>query len=286
MSGNPHSSVEPPQDAKAGTALDLALQRMARAPDDAAARLRFHAELTQSEIFVLLETEVEGARMTPRVFDLSDGRAVLGFETEWQLAGFAGGAAAYAALPGRVLVSMLAQADQPLSLIVSPDTPHAALLSPEALRWLDQTLAAASPDETEATPENFTAPGLPDGVLKLLVPALERRLSGMPGLGRALLAGVTWRGGGTGHVLAVSGLPQAAQAPLARAVVEALSLSGLEAGVLDVIFPPQPVMERIGSAGLRLHPAPFVMPDDQIVTPQTGAGENPGMNPDRPPKLK
>jgi len=53
-----------------------------------------------------------------------------------------------------------------------------------------------------------------------------------------------------------------------------------------VIFPPQPVMERIGSAGLRLHPAPFVMPDDQIVTPQTGAGENPGMNPDRPPKLK
>ena len=173
MSGDPHSSVEPPQDAMAGTALDLALQRMARAPDDAAARLRFHAELTQSEIFVLLETEVEGARMTPRVFDLSDGRAVLGFETEWQLAGFAGDAAAYAALPGRVLVSMLAQADQPLSLIVSPDTPHAALVSPEALRWLDQTLAAASPDETEATPESFTAPGLPDGVLSLLVPALS-----------------------------------------------------------------------------------------------------------------
>jgi hypothetical protein len=87
-------------------------------------------------------------------------------------------------------------------------------------------------------------------------------------------------------VLAVSGLPQAAQAPLARAVVEALSLSGLEAGVLDVIFPAQPAMDQIASVGLRLHPAPFVMPDDQIVSPQTGAGECPGMDPERPPKLR
>jgi len=267
------------------TALDDAMRRMAAAPEDTTVRLAFHAELSRAEVFVLLESEVVGDQMIPRVFDLSDGRAVLAFGSELQLADFAGDAAAYAALPGRVLVTMLAGAAEPLALLLGPDAEHAAFLAPEALVWLDQTLSAAAPDEDQATVARFTTPNLPPAVLALLVPALERRLSGLPGLDAVILAGADWQGGAKGHVLAIAGLPESAQAPIARAVVEALSLSGLEAGALDVIFPPAPAMQTLAAVGLSLAPAPFVMPDEQVINPDT-AGANPGLDPDRPPKLR
>lgn len=275
-----------PQTRSAQTGLDDAMRRMAAAPDETTARLTFHAELSRAELFVLLDAEISGDRMRPRVFDLSDGRAVLAFGSEMQLADFAGDAAAYAALPGRVLVSMLAAGAEPLSLLIGPDVDHAALLDPAALRWLDQTLSAPPPDEAQATPERFTAPDLPGSVLSLLIPALERRLSGLPGLELVILAGAQWQGGARGHVLALTGLPENAQAPIARAVVEALSLSGLEAGALDVVFPPAASMPAIAAVGLALTPAPFVMPEEQIISPNDQPGANPGLDPTRPPKLR
>ncbi|WP_323037181.1 SseB family protein [Pararhodobacter sp.] len=185
-----------PQTRSAQTGLDDAMRRMAAAPDETTARLTFHAELSRAELFVLLDAEISGDRMRPRVFDLSDGRAVLAFGSEMQLADFAGDAAAYAALPGRVLVSMLAAGAEPLSLLIGPDVDHAALLDPAALRWLDQTLSAPPPDEAQATPERFTAPDLPGSVLSLLIPALERRLSGLPGLEIGYSGGCSMAGWG------------------------------------------------------------------------------------------
>ncbi|MCC0076820.1 MAG: SseB family protein [Rhodobacter sp.] len=264
------------------TDLDAALIRMAAQPEDAAVRLAFHAELSRAELFVLLDAEVSGDAMAPRVFEVSDGRAVLAFDSEMRLAEFAGAASAYAALPGRVLVAMLAGAGEPLSLVINPDADHAAFLPPEALAWLAGTLAAPAPDEARAVPESFAAPDLSPAVLDLLVPALERRLSGTPGLTQTVLAGVRWQGGALGQVLALAGLPEAAQPAVARAVAEALALSGLEAGSLDVIFPPAPAMAGIAAVGLALTPRPFVMPEDQVLTP----GANPGMDPASPPKLR
>lgn len=268
------------------TGLDGAMRQMAASPEDTTARLAFHAELSRAEVFVLLDSEVTGDRMIPRVFDLSDARAVLAFGSEMQLADFAGAAAAYAALPGRVLVSMLASEAEPLSLLIGPNVDHAALLDPQTLAWLDQTLSAPAPSEAQATPERFTAPNLPPAVLALLVPALERRLSGVPGLGAVLLAGAVWQGGARGHVLALSGLPDTAHAPIARAIVEALSLSGLEAGALDVVFPPATAMQAIRAVGLMLTPAPFVPSDEQIISPDSPPGANPGLDPNRPPRLR
>jgi hypothetical protein len=261
------------------TPLDEALRAMAAAPEDTGARLAFHAELSRAEVFVLLQAEVSGDRMEPRVFDLSQGRAVLAFDSELRLAGFAG-QAAYAALPGRVLVAMLA--GQGLALMLNADTDHAALLPPEALEWLAETLSAPAPAQGQAVPEGFAPPDLPPAVLERLIPALERRLSGLPGLQGALLAGVRWQGGGRGHVLALSGLPEAAEAPVARAVAEALALSGLEAAALDVVFPPPAALAALAPVARALSPAPFVAPEEQVVTP----GAAPGMDPDRPPRLR
>lgn len=268
------------------TELNAAMRRLAAAPEDSGedstARLAFHAELSRAEVFVLLKAEAAGGTLEPQVFDLSDVRAVLAFDGEMRLADFAGAAAAYAALPGRVLVTMLAEAPEGLSLLVNPDTPHAALLPPEALGWLADTLAAPPPAEGQATPEAFAAPDLPAPVRGALVAALERRLSGTPGLSGAVLAAVQWQGGARGHVLALGGLPEAAQPAVARAVAEALALSGLEAGALDVVFPPERAMAAIAAVGLPLSPAPYAMADEQVVTP----GANPGLDPSRPPRLR
>lgn len=268
------------------TELNAAMLRLAQAQDDSAeevaARLAFHAELSRAELFVLLTAEVTGGTMEPKVFDLSDVRAVLAFDSELRLAGFAGEAAAYAALPGRVLVAMLAEAAEGLSLLVNPDADHAALLPPEALGWLADTLAAPAPAEGQGVPLAFGAPDLSEAVRAPLVAALERRLSGTPGLSGAVLAAVQWQGGGRGHVLALAGLPEAAQAPIARAVSEALALSGLEGGALDVIFPEGRAMAAIAGVGLALSPAPFAPPEEQRLTP----GANPGLDPARPPRLR
>lgn len=263
------------------TSLETALARMKAAPEDTSLRLQFHAELLDTELFVLLADEAHGAALRPQVFDFEDGRAVLVFDSESRLADFAGQVVPYAALPGRVLVMMLAQAGEPLSLLVSPDSAHAELLPPEAVTWLARTLDETRTTETEAAPEAFTPIALPEGVLALLVPALERRLRNTPGLEAVVLAGVRWQGGGTGHVLALGGVAEVARAPLARAVAEALELSGIEAGSLDVIFPEATVMERLGAVGLALTPAPWVAPD----TGQTNRAA-PGMDPARPPKLR
>ena len=79
-------------------------------------------------------------------------------------------------LPGRVLVPMLARADEALSLLVNPDSEHAELLPPEALDWLARTLSETRTQEAEAAAERFGPVELPQPVLALLVPALERRL--------------------------------------------------------------------------------------------------------------
>lgn len=273
MSELPHPSL---------TALDTVLIAMAAQPDDPAARLAVHAELSRSEMFVLLEAEVSGDTMRPRVFDLSEARAVLAFDSELRLAEFAGQAAAYAALPGRVLVQMLVNSPEPLALLLNADADHAGFLPHEALLWLTQTLDTPEPAQAEARVQRFLPPDLPPAVAQVLIPALERRLSGMPGLDAVVLAGAEWENGTRGHVLALSGLPDAAHAPVARAVTEALTLSGIEAGALDVIFPSETAMAPIAKAGQGLTPEPFEMPEDQTITP----GANPGLDPNRPPKLK
>jgi len=263
------------------TPLETAMARMQAAPEDTARRLQFHAELLDTELFVLLADEASGASLRPRIFEFEAGRAVLVFDSESRLADFAGAVAAYAALPGRVLVTMLTQAGEGLSLLVSPDSDHAELLPPEALDWLARTLDETRSIEGEAAAESFAPVALPDGVLTLLVPALERRLRNTPGLEAVVLAGVRWQGGGTGHVLALGGVAEVARAALARAVAEALELSGIEAGALDVIFPQPAVMARLSTVGLTLSPAPWVPPADTGRTPRA-----PGMDPESPPRLR
>lgn len=73
--------------------------------------------------------------------------------------------------------------------------------------------------------------------------------------------------------------PGAEQA-LARAVSEALTFSGLEAGALDVTFldSSSPAVQTLDRVALKID-----LPEPEMPTLP---GANPGMDPSRPPKLK
>ncbi|MFP4274712.1 MAG: SseB family protein [Paracoccaceae bacterium] len=260
------------------TPLDAAHAAMQAAPESETDRLRFYERLADGELMLLLATEAEGDSVTPRIFDLGEeGRFVLVFDREERLSAFTEGPAPYAALPGRALAGMLA--GQGIGMGVNLEVaPSSILLPAQAVDWLAATLAQA-PARIAARPDELHPPrGLPETVLS----ALDARLARAAGLARmALLAGVTYADGARGHMLAFVGAAPGAEPALARAVGEALTFSGVEAGALDVAFfgPEEPIVARLERCALR-----FDLPEPE--TPTRVAPVVPGSDPDKPPRLR
>lgn len=257
------------------TLLDAAHAAVSADPDNEALRLRFFERLADGEMVVLLAKEAEGGTLEPQVFDLEDGPVVLVFDREERLAAFTGGIAPYAALPGRVIAGLLQ--GQGIGMGVNLGVaPSSMLLPAEAVDWLAGTLQQG-PEEVEALPEEFRAPSVPETVIA----ALDAKLARAGGLARAaLLAGVVYRDGRRGHLLALLDAAEGAEAALARAMQEALVFSGVEAGELDVVFlaAASPVAQAMARVALR-----FDLPVPQA---RDEAPKAPGMDPDQPPKLR
>jgi SseB protein N-terminal domain len=261
------------------TALEAAHARMAASPEDDAARLGYHQVLADAVLFLWLQAEPRDDTLAPRVFLLQDGPVVLAFDTEERLAEAAGAAPVpYAALPGRVIAQALAGqevAGQGVALGINLGVADSAyLVSPEALDWLTQTLRHG-PVIADAVPQSFGPPGnLPSDVLR----ALQAGLARLAGLAAgAVLAGVVYADGRRGHMLAFLDADPGAQDALARAMAEALTFSGVEAGELDVVHlaadsaPAQALLR----AGLRLDMTAAVVPP--VAAPARPAG---------PPRLR
>jgi len=93
--------------------------------------------------------------------------------------------------------------------------------------------------------------------------------------------GVTYDTGAKGHLLGFVNAVEAAQGALAKAVSEALTFSGIEAGALDVGFfaSSDPVAAQLARVGLR-----FDLPEPE--QPREYKPVTPGSDPDNPPKLR
>lgn len=259
------------------TLLDQAHARMEAEPSSDAARLRYYERLSDAELFLMLEKDVEGDKLEPALFDTPEGRFVLVFDREERLADFAGRTVPYAALSGRVVVQMLA--GQEIGLGVNLEVAPSAMLIPaEAVTWLAGTLEHA-PDQVEAAIESFEPPrDLPE----VLLGALDTKLASAAGLAEAAyLVAVRYQGGGVGHLLGILGAREAARGALAKAVGEALTFSGIDAGALDVGFfeAADPAAASLARVGLR-----FDLPQPQ--EPQSYRPQMPGSDPANPPRLK
>lgn len=258
------------------TPLDRAHAAMQANPEDEAARLRFYERLADAELFLLLFDEPQGEQITPQVFDVEEGRVVVVFDREERLAEFARETVPYVALSGRLVVEMLAGQGIGLGVNLSV-APSSILIPAEAVDWLAEMLTQR-PTEIEARPEELRAPaGLPEALLS----ALDAKLAATAGLAKmAYLAGVTYEGGGQGHMLSFIDPAPGAEGALAQAAGEALTFSGIEAGAMDVAFfaASDPVSARLAKVGLRFD---LPGPEGEVQVP----GAKPGMDPDRPPKL-
>ncbi|WP_170434483.1 SseB family protein [Ruegeria arenilitoris] len=258
------------------TALDIAHAQMEADPQSDAARLRFFERLADNELFLLLTEEARDENISPELFDVADGRFVLAFDREDRLAQFAGRPAPYAALSGRVLAGMLAGQGIGLGLNLEV-APSSMLVPAEALAWLAETLSHA-PQEVQSRLTEFLPPaGLPD----ILLTALDTKLATASGLASAAyLAGTRAEGGGQGHLLGFVDAIPGAQTALAKAVSEALTFSGIEAGALDVGFfaASDPAAAALAKVGLR-----FDIPEPVRAS---GSRPAPGSDPDSPPILK
>ncbi|MBC2835459.1 SseB family protein [Paragemmobacter straminiformis] len=257
------------------TPLDAALADMLAHPSDDAARLRFYRTLADAELFLLLQAEASEDTVIPRVFGLEDGPVLLAFDLEERLAAFAEGPAPYAALPGRIIAAQLAGQETGLGLNLGSDP--SLILPAEAMDWLAATLSGG-PTETTATPVAFAAPKAPER----LIAALSEKLARAGGLARsAHLAAVDYSDGRRSHMLAFLDASPAAHDALARAASEALTFSGLDAGEMDVTFlaATDPAATALLRAALR-----FDLPEPLRTEPIAPAA--PGMDPDRPPRLR
>jgi SseB protein N-terminal domain len=259
------------------TPLDTAHAAMIAAPDDDSARLRFYERLADSELFLLLSQEAEGDQIQPEMFEVADGSFVLAFDSQDRLTSFAERAAPYAAMSGRVIAQLLAGQGIGLGLNLNI-APSSFLVASEAVDWLQQTLGHA-PNQVEAKLSAFHRPaGLPE----TLITALDAKLATATGLASsAYLVGVEYDNGARGHLLGFVDAVENAQNALAKAVNEALTFSGIEAGALDVGFfaASDPVSAKLAKSGLRFDlPEPPVQKKAQPVIP--------GSDPNKPPILK
>ena len=95
----------------------------------------------------------------------------------------------------------------------------------------------------------------------------------------AYLVAATYAGGRRGHLMAFVDTLPGAEPSLARAVGDALTFSGVEAGSLDVGFfrASDPVAARLARVGLR-----FDLPEAPKADRVPGSA--PGMDPDAPPR--
>ena len=258
--------------------LDRAYAAMLAGGDDAG--MAFYRALADAELFIVLEREGEGEVLTPRVFDLSDGRVLLVFDSEERLAGFAGEAVPYAALPGRVIAAQMLGQGLSLGLNLASGAASEVVLPPEAVDWLMQMLDQPPAEVLQAQVARFEPPAVPQAVLAALGAVLAS------GVARAgWLAGAVYEGGqGAGRrgvMLALTGVTGADEARVARAVTEALAFSGLEASMLDLVFAAEGdgVLTRMAAVGL-IFEAEAAAPEVEIVRLA------PGSDPMRPPILR
>ena len=260
------------------TLLDTVHAAMLADPEDDGARLRYYRSLADVELFVLLNAEASGETMEPQLFALADGPVVLAFDSEERLAEFTGTPSPYAALPGRVVMAQLKGKETGLGVNLGSET--AWLMAPYAVDWL-ANLLDTRPAETRGRPTAITRP---DAIDADLAEALAVAVSGAGGLAAAaVLADAAWADGSRGLLLAYLGAKPAAEAQLARALAEALAFSGHENGMVDVLFLPQgdPAARALLALG-----QPLTLPEPPKEKPVPPPPAPPGMDPERPPRLR
>lgn len=231
-------------------------------------RARIMSRLADTELYVALTVEPADDRAEMLTFDLSGTQAALACDSQERLADFFGKVVAFAAMPGRVLAAMLAEAET--ALLVNPGQPSEMFLDAGALDWLGQALTVAPEEGGELHPSWLAAP-TPDAVAILREP-LAQRLADLAGLAQsAALVAAVWPDGRRAHLLLVRGCEDQRRAAIAKAFAEFFAfLPPVEGGV------------DVGFAELELPQGALVLEVPAPAEPEPA----PRRDPNAPPRLR
>jgi hypothetical protein len=257
--------------------LEVLTEELRRFPADHSARMRFFNAFCDAEVFLLLNEEPDEGSLSPVVLDAEGRGHVLAFASEEHLADYSAQVAPYAALSGRVIVDMLTQAELAIAfnwgVLVSE-----MVITAEEITWLNGVISEA-PETHNARPTSFFALGQERDTLSRVL--VEKLISASELAQAFWLIGVGYETGAKGVMLCIVDAPLEAEAPLAKAALEAIAFCGYENLLFDVSFLKhhEKAVEAIERQGQRL-----VFPKRPPVTPKQRS--MPGSDPARPPKLR
>lgn len=256
------------------TAIDRAFAAMTSAPGDERMRLAYFERIAEQELHLLLEGEVDGETVAPKVVT-ADGQAVaLAFDRQLRLASCVRGEAAVLSLSGRKLARLLA--DNGLGLALNIGSPSETVLTAEEVSWLAD-ISSRSADPISNRPNRFTAPG---GATEELLRALDRKLPIATGLAaRASLVTAHYPEGTSRLLLAFLDAVPGSEQALVALVAEMTAFADHGGAALEIAFLPSQsdAAARVEAVGLTFDlPEPIVRRALDDAFGQT----------DKPPRLR
>lgn len=243
---------------------------------------RFYDIFAATELFLLIDpdTLADGKTPKPLTFPVEGAETALVFDTEARLAGFMEDGAAHLTMSGRAVISMFKGTGAQLGLNLG-DAPSATILPAQAIDWASEALT--QPIETTEIGDAVLT--VPRAVMPDLLQALDGKLAGMGAVvSEAWLCGLgasAGRGKPQPMVLCVCLRERAAEQSVVSALAETARFTGGDAPAYDIAVLPEgdAKMEAARKVGLGFEPQnPEAVMQAEPVAP--------GMDPDKPPKLR
>ena len=229
---------------------------------DDAARAAILRRLADTQLYAALAGDAEGDRAELLRLDGPDGSLALACDSDDRLSGFFDQPTPYAAMPGRVLARLLAEAG--VALLVNPGAPSEMLIGAETLDWLARALADhpnAGQDTARLSPPDAA-------VAEMLLPALGERLAEMAGLAQAAtLTRAQWSDGREGHLVLIEGAESQIEPLIAKAIGELAAFLPPIQGGLDVSFAALSAPEGAPRIVIKPPPAPPPKPKKEKGPP-------------------
>ena len=199
---------------------------------DEKSRFCFYEALIDTELYLLLEKELEGGVVCPKLIETSDDKYAVVFDTISRLVEFTGYSSPYLALTGRMALPILKEQKLGLGLNLNLAVLSEILLGSSDIDWL-QNIVEQFPEKLNEKITKFSEPSIPVSVRDLLHKKLKY-LSEF--VAEVWSAEAVYESGHKSQIIAFVDVNAQMHGAIAKAVNEALTFISEESSSIDVIF--------------------------------------------------
>lgn len=254
------------------TRLDVVYQRMQSSPESETAGLRFYEAFCDANLCVLINADT-----SMQVFETSQGKIVLAFDTDERVAEFISEATEFIKIAGRDLVMQLLASETGIGLNLNV-APTSQILSPDILTWLSEFLAESS----SFSIDQVVAISPPDQWLDDHKTAISTQLEKYAGMiASAYFCSVTYSDNTVADAVFIVDCDPTTEAVLFTALVESQKFLDKNTAEIAIKFisPDNQEFPEICRVGEEIVIS-------KLTVIHTSAPTAPGMDPDKPPKLR